>query len=70
QELYHKLQDREAWLKQLSELRDTDYLNRLTLVSLLDRIDIGEDHEITLVIHDMKEMDMLQQFSHLETEVV
>lgn len=70
QELYHKLQDKEAWLKQLSELRDTDYLNRLTLVSLLDRIDIGEDHEITLVIHDMKEMDMLQQFSHLETEVV
>ncbi|MGQ7663501.1 hypothetical protein ACTGXD_11855 [Streptococcus suis] len=70
QELYHKLQDREAWLKQLSELRDTDCLNRLTLVSLLDRINIGEDHEITLVFHDIKEMDILQQFSQSETEAV
>lgn len=70
QELYHKLQDKEAWVKQLSDLRDTDCLNRLSLVSLIDRIDVGEAQEIMLVFHDMKEMDILQQFSHLETEVV
>lgn len=70
QELYHKLQDKDAWLKQLSDLRDTQCLNSLTLVTLLDRIVIGENQELTLVFHDMKEMDILQQFSQLETEVV
>ncbi|HEL1641142.1 TPA: recombinase, partial [Streptococcus suis] len=67
--LYDKLQDKEKWLDQLSTIQNNQELNRLTLVSLLDRIVIHENQELTLVFHDMAELEVLQQFSHRETEV-
>ncbi|HEM6290215.1 TPA: recombinase, partial [Streptococcus suis] len=68
--LYDKLQDKEKWLKQLSEIQKDKELNRITLVTLLDRIVIHEDQELTLVFHDVAELEVLQQFSLRETEVV
>ena len=70
QTLYDKLQDKERWLNQLSEIPNDKELNRLTLVTLLDRIVIHENQELTLVFHDVAELELLQQFSHRETEVV
>ncbi|HEM4715663.1 TPA: recombinase, partial [Streptococcus suis] len=70
QTLYDKLQDKERWLNQLSETPKDKELNRLTLVTLLDRIVIHENQELTLVFHDMAELEVLQQFSHRESEVV
>ena len=70
QTLYDKLQDKEKWIDQLSTIQNNQELNRLTLVSLLDRIVIHENQELTLVFHDMAELEILQQFSHKETEVV
>ena len=70
QTLYDKLQDKERWLKQLSEIQKDKELNRLTLVTLLDRIVIHENQELTLVFHDLAELEILQQFSHKETEVI
>ncbi|HEM4737698.1 TPA: recombinase, partial [Streptococcus suis] len=67
--LYDKLQDKEKWLDQLSTIQNNQELNRLTLVSLLDRIVIHENQELTLVFHDMAELEVLHQFSHRETEV-
>lgn len=69
QTLYDKLQDKERWLNQLSEIPKDKELNRLTLVTLLDRIVIHENQELTLVFHDVAELELLQQFSHRETEV-
>ncbi|BCP61945.1 hypothetical protein SUT328_11420 [Streptococcus parasuis] len=68
--LYDKLQDKEKWLDQLSEIPKDKELNRLTLVTLLDRIVIYENQELTLVFYDVAELELLQQFSHRETEVV
>lgn len=45
-------------------------LNRITLVTLLDRIIIHENKELTLVFHDVPELEILQQFSQSEEEVV
>lgn len=70
QTLYDKLQDKERWLNQLSEIQKDKELNRLTLVTLLDRIVIHENQELTLVFHDVAELEVLQQFSHRETEVI
>lgn len=70
QTLYDKLQNKERWLKQLSEIQKDKELNHLTLVTLLDRIVIHESQELTLVFHDVAELEVLQQFSHRETEVV
>ncbi|HEM3668108.1 TPA: recombinase family protein [Streptococcus suis] len=68
--LYDKLQDKEKWLDQLSTIQNNQELNRITLVTLLDRIVIHENQELTLVFHDVAELELLQQFSHRETEVV
>ncbi|HEL1651507.1 TPA: hypothetical protein TXN57_001738 [Streptococcus suis] len=54
----------------MSTIQNNRELNRLTLVSLLDRIVIHENQELTLVFHDMAELEVLQQFSHREKEVV
>ncbi|HEM4716697.1 TPA: recombinase, partial [Streptococcus suis] len=70
QTLYNKLRDKKKWLDQLSMMQTDQVLNRLTLVTLLDRIVIHENQELTLVFHDMPELEVLQQFSHKETEVV
>ena len=70
QTLYDKLQDKQKWLDQLSMMQTDQELNRLTLVTLLDRIVIYDKQELTLVFHDMAELEILQQFSHKETEVV
>ncbi|MCG9866254.1 recombinase family protein [Streptococcus suis] len=70
QTLYDKLKDKKRWLKQLSENQKDKELNRFTLVTLLDRIVIHENQELTLVFHDMAELEILQQFSHKETEVI
>ena len=66
QELYTKLQNRYAWLEQLDALHGAEELNRLTLVTLVDRVEIGEHQELTLVFHDMKEIDILEQLSQVE----
>ena len=58
QTLYDKLQDKETWLEQLSMIQHEQELNRLTLVTLLDRI--------TLMFHDVAELSLLQQFSNME----
>lgn len=68
QELYLKLQKRDVWLKQLSDSKE-GFFNRMTLVTLLDRIEIGEGQELTTVFYDLEEMNILQQFSTIETEV-
>ncbi|WP_449461365.1 zinc ribbon domain-containing protein [Streptococcus suis] len=70
QTLYDKLQDKQKWLDQLSMMQTDQELNRLTLVTLLDRIVIYDKQELPLVFHDMAELEILQQFSHKETEVV
>ena len=70
QTLYDKLQDKQKWLDQLSMMQTDQELNRLTLVTLLDRIVIYDKQELTLVFHDMAVLEILQQFSHKETEVV
>ncbi|MFM9597734.1 hypothetical protein ACKI1O_51550, partial [Streptomyces scabiei] len=52
QTLYDKLQDKQKWLDQLSMMQTDQELNRLTLVTLLDRIVIYDKQELTLVFHD------------------
>ena len=54
----------------MSEIQKDKEINRLTLVTLLDRIVIQENQELTLVFHDVAELEVLQQFSHRETEVI
>lgn len=66
QELYTKLQTKQEWLEQLGTLNGAEELNRLTLVTLVDRVEIGEQQELTLVFHDMKEVDILEQLSQVE----
>lgn len=68
--LYDQLQDKEKWLEQLSTKQKEQELNRITLVTLLDRIIIHENKELTLVFHDVPELEILQQFSQSEEEVV
>lgn len=70
QSLYDKLQDKKQWLDQLSAMQKDQELNRLTLVTLLDRIVIHEKQEVTLVFHDVAELEILQHFSPKETEVI
>ena len=66
QELYTTLQTKQEWLEQLGTLNGAEELNRLTLVTLVDRVEIGEQQELTLVFHDMKEVDILEQLSQVE----
>ena len=70
QTLYDKLQDKKKWLKQLNEMQKNKELNRFTLVTLLDRIVVHENQELTLVFHNMAELEILQQLSQKVTEVV
>ena len=70
QTLYDKLQDKKKWLDQLSEMQKNKELNRITLVTLLDRIVVHENKELTLVFHNMAELEILQQLSQKVTEVV
>lgn len=70
QTLYDKLQDKQKWLNQLSEMQKNNELNRITLVTLLDRIVVHENQELTLVFHDIAELEILQQLSQRVTEVV
>lgn len=66
QTLYDKLQDKETWLEQLSTIQHEQELNRLTLVTLLDRIIVHEQQALTLMFHDVAELSLLQQFSNME----
>ena len=50
----------------MGTLNGAEELNRLTLVTLVDRVEIGEQQELTLVFHDMKEVDILEQLSQVE----
>ena len=59
--------ERDYYMKEIQKDKE---LNRLTLVTLLDRIVIHENQELTLVFHDLAELEILQQFSHKETEVI
>ena len=68
--MYDKLQDKKKWLKQLNEMQKNKELNRFTLVTLLDRIVVHENQELTLVFHNMAELEILQQLSQKVTEVV
>ena len=70
QDLYEKLQNKQAWLEELSNSREEEELNRLALVTLLDRIEIHEEQELTLVFHDIKELEILQQLAQVKREVV
>ena len=70
QTLYDKLQDKKKWLDQLSEMQKNNELNRITLVTLLDRIVVHENQELTLVFHDVTELEILHQLSQKVTEVV
>ena len=70
QTLYDKLQDKKKWLDQLSEMQKNNELNRITLVTLLDRIVVHENQELTLVFHNIAELEILQQLSQKVTEVV
>ncbi|AEJ25731.1 site-specific recombinase [Streptococcus equi subsp. zooepidemicus ATCC 35246] len=45
-------------------------MNRLTLVTLLDRINISENQEISLVFHDLNEIAILQELSFSEVGVI
>lgn len=69
QELYDKLQDKLSWLEELKTLQEENYLNRFTLVTLLDRINIREGQELVLVFHDAKELELLQELNTAKTEV-
>lgn len=69
QDLYYKLQEKEHWLKQIVSLKSEPLLNRLTLVTLLDRIDVAENQELTLFFHDLNEIEVLQELSRLKAEV-
>lgn len=66
QTLYDKLQDKERWLNQLSEIQKDKELNRLTLVTLLDHIIVHEQQALTLMFHDVAELALLQQISKME----
>ncbi|MGU7967448.1 recombinase family protein [Streptococcus suis] len=70
QTLYDKLRDKKKWLEQLNEMQKNKELNRFTLVTLLDRIVVHENQELTLVFHNMAELEILQQLSQKVTEVV
>lgn len=70
QELVNKLQNKKTWLKKLTCQKEESSLNRLTLVTLLDRINISENQEISLVFHDLNEIAILQELSLSEVGVI
>ena len=69
QTTYEQLQNKNEWLRSLHQLQEETELNRLTLVTLLDRIDIQENKELTLVFHDVEELSILQSLFQTKQEV-
>ncbi|AIA68608.1 hypothetical protein Q426_01925 [Streptococcus equi subsp. zooepidemicus CY] len=57
-------------MKKLTCQKEESALNRLTLVTLLDRINISENQEISLVFHDLNEIAILQELSFSEVGVI
>ncbi|MDI5989899.1 hypothetical protein [Streptococcus equi] len=57
-------------MKKLICQKEESALNRLTLVTLLDRINISENQEISLVFHDLNEIAILQELSFSEVGVI
>lgn len=70
QELVYKLQEKKSWLRQIRSLKEEPTLNRYTLVTLLDRINISENQELALVFRDLNEIAVLQELFHSEAGVV
>ncbi|HEO6694097.1 TPA: recombinase family protein [Streptococcus agalactiae] len=70
QALYDKLQEKKNWIEQMRAMQNEQELSRITLATLLDRIVIHENQELTLEFYDMAELEVLQQFSHKATEEV
>lgn len=70
QNLFDKLQEKENWLKQLQSFKEEPTLNRYTLVTLIDRITISENQELTLIFHDLNEIAILQELSLSDVEAV
>lgn len=70
QNIYEVIQERLRWIHHFQCLSNSEILNRRLLVSLVDKIEIGEDKAINLVFHHMEELDLLHCLVKQEREVL
>ena len=64
------LSDTQGWLSQFREYQNLDTLNRTVIVNLIDKIYVGENNEIEVVMRHKNQFDAISEFIDKQKEAV